>query len=162
VLIRHAKAGEAATDIDRPLTEKGSRAAAAIGAWLARKELNPDLVLVSPARRAQQTWGQAAEALEGAPEPVVERRIYENTVESLLEAIGEGNDDVQILVVVGHNPSIGTLAFALEDGEGDPNARSQLADGFPTGAVAVFECALPFDDLRPDTATLTDFAVPGD
>ena len=160
MLIRHAKAANAPVDINRPLTDDGSRTAEAIGAWLASEQLVPDRVLVSAARRAAQTWEAASTALSGVPEPVVDERIYDNTVESLLGAIADTPDDVRTLVVVGHNPSIGTTAFALDDGEGDPAARSNLADGFPTGAVAVFECALAYADLRPDTATLTHFTAP--
>src|SRR3954453_9424386 len=56
VLVRHAQAAQGEVDADRTLTERGARQAAAIGAWLAQTGLIPDRVVVSPARRAQQTW----------------------------------------------------------------------------------------------------------
>jgi phosphohistidine phosphatase len=162
LLVRHAKAGEAPTDIDRPLTHRGDRQATGIGSWLAETGLVPDRVLVSPARRAAQTWEQAAARLGAAPEPVVEPRIYENTVESVLEALRETDDDVQTLAVVGHNPAIGQLAYDLDDGEGDPTARRDLENGFPTASVAVFTLSTPFSAVEPDTATLTEFRTPRD
>jgi phosphohistidine phosphatase len=162
VLIRHTQAGNAATDRDRPLTAAGEQHAAAIGAWLARAGVTPDLVLVSPAHRAQQTWEQAAAALTPRPDVSLEERIYDNTLDDLFAVIGEAPDHLATLVVVGHNPSVGEFAAALDDGEGDADAREALASGFPTGGVAVFSLAGPFEDLAPETGTLTDFAVPGD
>jgi phosphohistidine phosphatase len=162
VLIRHAKAAGAPVDADRPLTEAGARHAAAIGAWLAQAGMVPDRVLVSPARRTVQTWEHACGTLTAAPAPVLDPRIYDNTVESLLAVVQETADDVRTLAVVGHNPSIGELAADLDDGRGDLEARDDLQDGFPTGAVAVFMIATPFAELAAGAATLDRFAVPGD
>src|SRR5690242_6265180 len=105
IVIRHAKAGEAPRDIDRPLTERGPRDAAAIGDWLTEHGLAPDRAVVSPAARAMQTWSGAAARLEGAPEPVIDERIYENSMDLLLDIVSETPDDVRCLVLVGHNPS---------------------------------------------------------
>src|SRR3954447_10473362 len=110
LLIRHAKAGEAATDAERPLTGRGERQATSIGSWLGDGGLVPDRALVSPARRAAQTWELAAAQLGERPDQVVEPRIYDNTVEAVLEAVRETDGDVETLAVVGHNPSIGQLA----------------------------------------------------
>ena len=158
MLIRHAQATDAPRDRDRPLSEHGARRAAAIGPWLQRSGIVPDRVLVSPALRAAQTWAAAAVG----PEPTVDDRIYENTVADLLAVLGELPDEVRTVAVVGHNPSIGELAAALDDGEGDVSARVDLQAGFPTGAVAVFAVPTPLSDVESGGATLTDFAVPAD
>jgi phosphohistidine phosphatase len=160
VLVRHAKAADGPVDAERPLTKRGTRHAAAIGAWLADAGLVPDRVAVSPARRAAQTWEGAAAALDEAPPPTVDERIYDNTVEALLAVLRETPEDVQTVAVVGHNPSVGELASVLDDGDGDAAAREDLEAGFPTGAVAVFDLTTPFGALEPGTATLSDFAVP--
>jgi len=155
VLVRHAQAADAPVDADRPLTARGARRAAAIGSWLAQAGLVPGRVVVSPALRARQTWEHAGTALAAA-QPVVDERIYDNTVESLLAAVRETPEDVHTVAVVGHNPSVGELAGSLDDGRGD------LADGFPAGGVAVFLVRTPFAGLDAGTATLDGFAVPGD
>jgi phosphohistidine phosphatase len=160
VLIRHAKAADAPVDRDRPLAGKGERRAAAIGSWLEQAGLLPDRVVVSPARRASQTWELAGAQLALDLQPTLDERIYDNTVETVLEAIGDVPDEVQTLAVVGHNPSIGELAFVLDDGVGNASARRTLHAGFPTGAVAVFGVDVPFAELGPGIATLEDFAVP--
>ena len=162
LLVRHAQAAHGQVDADRPLTERGTRQAAAIGARLAQTGLLPDRVVVSPARRARQTWELASVPLVPDLPPIVDPRIYDNTVEALLELIRETPDDVRTLAVVGHNPSVGLLSRGLDDGSGAPVARGDVEAGFPTGGVAVFALATSFADLVPGAATLTDFAVPGD
>jgi len=161
LLIRHAQAADAPVDRDRPLTARGTSAATAIGSWLQQAGYVPDRVLVSPALRAQQTWAAALEALDAAPEATVDQRIYDNTVGAVLDVIGEVPDDVGTVAVVGHNPSMGELAFSLDDSTGSDSARRELHAGFPTGAVAVFRMEMAFADLGPGTATLEDLTVPG-
>jgi len=158
--MRHAQAASAPVDADRPLTEGGAEQAAALGRWLRQAELRPDRVVVSPARRAAQTWGTAAAQLAGPPPPVTDERIYENTVEALFDVIQESPADAGIVAVVGHNPSVGVLASVLDDGEGSPSARRNLRAGFPPGCVAVFTLGTPFGTIAPGSGRLTDFTVP--
>jgi phosphohistidine phosphatase len=160
LMIRHAQAAGAPVDRDRPLTAQGMRNAAAIGSWLEGNGYVPDRAVVSPALRTRQTWERVAEASPAGLAPEVDERIYDNTLDAVLAVITETPEDVQTLVVVGHNPSVGELAFALDDGEGDPDAQRKLHAGFPTGAVAVFEVAGFFADIAPEAATLTAFEVP--
>jgi phosphohistidine phosphatase len=161
LLIRHAKAAVGPVDADRPLTKRGARRAAAIGSWLEQAEVVPDRVLVSPARRAAQTWERAAAPLVPGLRPIIDTRIYDNTVEALLAGIRDTPDDVRTLAVVGHNPSIAELTAVLDDGQGSPGARRDADAGFRTGGVAVFVVATPFAAIAPGVATLTDFTVPG-
>src|SRR5260370_41584330 len=76
MLLRHAKTESDAPsgrDRDRRLDERGHKDAAEIGGWIGRNPPFPDLVLVSPAVRAHQTWDIAWEAMKGlAPKPHVE------------------------------------------------------------------------------------------
>jgi phosphohistidine phosphatase len=160
VVIRHAKAGEAPFDIHRPLTERGLRDATAIGDWLRARAVRPDRAVVSPARRARETWQQAAGQLDAAPEPIIDDRVYDNTVDLLLDIVRETPDDVGTLVLVGHNPSFGALASELDDGQGDRSARHELRTGFPTSAVAVFRIDGSWSAVDLGAGTLTGFAAP--
>ena len=155
LLVRHAQAGNAPLDRDRPLTERGFRQAAGIGSWLAEAGVVPDRAVASPALRAVQTWETAVPDVA----PDLEPRIYENTVEDLLAVIAETPDGVQTLALVGHNPSIGALADGLDGG---PDARDDLEMGFPAGAVAVFVLDTAFADVAAGTATLETFRRPTD
>ncbi|MCZ2825027.1 MULTISPECIES: SixA phosphatase family protein [unclassified Modestobacter] len=156
VLVRHAEAGSAAVDADRPLTDAGAHRATAIGVWLADNGVAPARALVSPARRTVQTWERA-----GGVTPVLDPRVQGNTVEALLQVVRETPDEVDQLAVVGHNPSISVLAALLDDGQGDDAARSGSASGFPAGGVAVLDLSTPFAAVGPGSARLSAFAVPG-
>jgi phosphohistidine phosphatase len=160
VLVRHAEAGLAPLDRDRPLTPRGEREAEAVGAWLAELGVAPDRVVVSTARRTRQTWSRARAALDRAPEAEVDERVYENTLDGLFEVVRETDQAVATLVVVGHNPAIGQFANDLDDGDGKASARQEMGRRFPAGAVAVFDVGLRFADLGPGGATLVEVLFP--
>jgi phosphohistidine phosphatase len=147
VLIRHAKSADGPVDVDRPLAARGARDATAIGAWLNGVGLVPDRVVVSPALRARQTWNAAAAHLADAPEPMLDERIYDNDEDLLLELIRETPEQVSSLVLVGHNPSFGQLAYDLDDGTGDEDARQDLLTGFPTSAIAIYEVSTGWSEV---------------
>jgi phosphohistidine phosphatase len=161
VLIRHAKAAQdVGPDTERPLTPRGLRDARAIGRWLAAKGPTVDQAVVSPARRTRQTWESLAAELRPAPGPIMDERVYTNTVERLLEVIRGADSDAMTLAIVGHNPSIHALAVLLDNHAGEPGLRTLLRERYPTSAVSVFECAFGWKRIRPSTAELVAFEVP--
>lgn len=160
LLVRHAKAEAGEIDSERPLTPRGVRDAAAIGVYLGRLALLPDRVVVSPARRAAQTWEQAAAVLGVPDAPIVDSRIYDNTAQALLSVILEAPPQTQVLALVGHNPSMERLARLLDDGGGDAAAAAELAEGYPTSGIAVFSVAGAFAGITPGAATLAHFCAP--
>jgi phosphohistidine phosphatase len=141
VLIRHAKAADGERDRHRPLTPEGAAAAGQVGRYLAGAGVRPDRVVVSPARRAIETWAAAAAELTDPPPPDQDERIYDNTVDALQDVTRDTPAGVATLVLVGHNPSMHGLAMATDDGQGDSQLRSTLAAKFPTAAVAIFDVA---------------------
>ncbi|MEO7261908.1 MAG: histidine phosphatase family protein [Jatrophihabitantaceae bacterium] len=163
ILIRHAKAAVGAVDLDRPLTPRGESDAAALGQLLARAGISPDRAVLSPARRARQTWDRAQEGLAQPVKAVLDQRIYGNDVGTLFGVVAEAEVDagaaIGCLVLVGHNPSFAEFATAVDDGEGDREARERLRAGYPTSGVAVFELAGGWDALGPQSATLRSFDV---
>ena len=159
VLIRHAKSAEGPVDVERGLNPRGLRDRGAVGRWLQDIGVTPDRVVVSPAQRARLTWEGAAAHL-AAPDPVVDERIYDNDDELLLELIRETPDDVATLVLIGHNPSFGSLAYDLDDGTGDHEARQDLLTGFPTSATAIFDFDGGWADVRRRGGRLVAYAVP--
>jgi phosphohistidine phosphatase len=147
ILLRHAKTEHDAPsgrDRDRRLDERGHRDAAGIGAWLTQRSLFPDLVLVSPAVRAKQTWELAWEAMKDrAPPPQVDflPELYSADPAQLLQSIRNASaPDPKQLMLVGHNPGLHELALALTGG-GEAAARQALAENLPTSGLAVFEFA---------------------
>ena len=58
LLVRHAKSSwddVALPDKERPLADRGKRDAPMMGKRLAKRQVKPDLILTSPARRALST-----------------------------------------------------------------------------------------------------------
>ena len=147
MLFRHAKTetdAPSGRDQDRRLDERGHRDAAEVGGWIGRHPPFPDLVQVSPAVRARQTWEIAWEAMKGyAPLPPVELvdELYGADPAQLLRTIRMAEaSDPKRLMLVGHNPGMHELALALA-GSGDAAARKALADNLPTAGLAVFDLA---------------------
>jgi phosphohistidine phosphatase len=138
MLLRHGKADSpfGVPDKERPLAARGKKQAAYAGAACRRLGLQPELVAVSPALRARETWDYVARELGAAPRVDIENRIYANTVDDLLGVVSEVPDSVVSFLIIGHNPSIADLALSL-DARPD-EGRTPLSDGFPTGTLAVF------------------------
>lgn len=156
MIIRHAKAASGGSDAGRRLEPRGERDAAAAGRWLAASELVPDRVVVSPARRARQTWALIAAELAGAAEPDADERVYDNTVDDLLAVVRETPATVATLAIVGHSPSVQELALALDDR--NSTSRGELAEKYPTSAIAVFVVSSEW--ARVDAGALESFAAP--
>ena len=134
ILLRHAKAESASVsgrDFDRGLTERGHRDAAIMGRALAQAGCVPDLVMVSSARRAKETWEGVAPAFPAA-DMEESRALYLATREQLAEAAEEGLSAGSVMIV-GHNPGLHELALMLA------GAAPGRLDSFPTAAAAVFE-----------------------
>jgi phosphohistidine phosphatase len=160
VVMRHAKAepgGE--TDVLRELAQRGWDDAVEAGRWLVGRDVTPDAALVSSARRATSTWLALAEGGSFDAEPVFSDGLYSAGPETALDLVRETPADVAILVVVGHNPTMAYLAQLLDDGGGDAAAGREMAGGFPTGALAVFDVAGSWPELDLASARLVAFHV---
>jgi len=129
IVMRHAKAGElpGGPDVERALRPRGCRNASAAGQWLAARDLVPDLVLCSSARRARQTWQYVGAELNSEPEVINDPRLYEADAEDLLGIFGETRSSVRSLMYVGHNPAAAEVTEILTGGPVD----------FPTAAIAI-------------------------
>jgi phosphohistidine phosphatase len=116
ILWRHADACDEADDgdLERPLTAKGERQAQRIAQWLNHALPSSTRVLVSPARRAQQT----AHALERRFKTVAALQP-DSTVDALLAA-ARWPDSKEPVLVVGHQPTLGLVAAHLLAGVAQP------------------------------------------
>jgi phosphohistidine phosphatase len=160
VVMRHAKSEQSGpSDFERQLTDRGTVDASEAGQWLASRGVEPDQALVSAAVRTQQTWEAVNDAggwdLEGTPED----SLYEAGTESALDLIRETEDVIRTLVVVGHNPTMASLAALLDDGDGNEEAGNEMALGFPTSALAVFSFDGDWSDLDEASASVVAYHV---
>jgi phosphohistidine phosphatase len=158
--MRHAKAEPAGeTDASRELAQRGWDDALEAGRWLASRDITPDAALVSSARRTTSTWLALAEGGSFETEPSYSDGLYSAGPETALDLVRETPAEVEVLVVVGHNPTMAYLAQLLDDGTGDTASGREMATGFPTGALAVFELPGSWLDLDLATARLVAFHV---
>lgn len=163
LLFRHAKAEPAKLgepDRDRELIERGRKDAARIGAYMATHALKPDRVLVSPAKRTQQSWKHLASALKPVPAATLAEKLYDATPHAILALIKDVPASAHTLMVVGHNPGLQELALMLV-ASGDIDAREALREKLPTSGLVIVDFA--FDDwgkLHPQSGRLERFVSP--
>jgi phosphohistidine phosphatase len=154
LLMRHGKsdwnAGEG--DFERPLTKRGWDDAPMIGRMLVDAHLIPDRVLVSPAARAWTTAKLVAGAGEFPDEPVKVERLYGASVADCLGLLREQSAKIDILMLIGHNPTLEELL-----GELCGLGRCHL----PTAAVACIDAAVEgWGELTPEACALRWLVIP--
>lgn len=118
LLLRHAKSQNAEAglpDFDRALNDRGRKEARAVGTFIRKQELQLDLVLSSPARRARATTELVLESAQLSFEVRYDHRIYEAGPPRLLEVISEIEEGRSTVLLVGHNPGIEELLGLLTD-----------------------------------------------
>jgi phosphohistidine phosphatase len=160
LLLRHAKSSWAdpgIRDHDRPLNDRGRRAAAAMGGHLRAQGLVPDVVLCSSARRTCET--AALLELPTTAELVVEHDLYLADPDTVLHRIRAVDDRAARVMVIGHNPTMHEVALDLVRG-GNKRALRSLGEKFPTGALAVVEIEGTWRALAPTTGHLAAFVTP--
>ena len=158
ILTRHAKSAwntPASGDHDRPLNDRGRRAAAALGPWLAEHGYHPDAVLSSDAARTRETWSLISQSL-----PKVETTflsdLYLAPAQSMLDALRKHGSG-QTLLLLGHNPGIANFAQMLAR---HPATHDRFRD-YPTGATTVmtFDAEM-WQDVNWGGGTIKDIIVP--
>jgi phosphohistidine phosphatase len=131
-LVRHAKSSwddTTLSDRDRPLNGRGKRDAPKMGERLAKRDVNPDLILSSPAVRALETAEIIAKKLDyRRKDIVVDDRLYAVAADDLLDVIHKLDDKLKRVMLFGHNPELTELAHRLSN---------KITD-LPTCAVAEF------------------------
>ncbi len=147
------------SDRDRPLTERGRRAAAAMRQAMLGLGLAPDLVLVSAARRTLQTL-EALEPWEDTPLQEQLETLYLASAAQMIGILNEVQETVRSVLLIGHNPGMHELAQTLIEGVAPTDAARRLAGGYPTGALAEFVIAGPWMRLGAGGARLTRFITP--
>lgn len=162
-LLRHAKSSwddAALPDHDRPLAPRGVRATGALREHARRTGLHVDLVLVSSARRAQQTWEGVAPGVI-ATAVRTEPGIYEATASALLRLVRGLPGEVRSVLLVGHDPGFHDLATMLA-ARGDGDDLAALREKYPTGALATLTFDGEWSQLDADGARLAAFVRPRD
>jgi len=129
ILLRHAKSSwkdASLQDFDRPLNKRGKGAAELVGRFIRGQKLKPDLVLSSPAIRARETIDTVLQSSGRPLETRYDERIYEASPLSLLEVISHVEENLKVVLLVGHNPGLEEL-LELLTGQREPLPTAALA-----------------------------------
>jgi len=161
--MRHAKSSwdnSDLADFDRPLNDRGEAAAPFMGELIAGRGLAPEEIVSSPAKRALQTATLVKES-GGIEAPIrLDERIYEAGAQTLKQVASEFRDELDIMMMIGHNPGFEELARLLI-GEGDMDGILRLGQKYPTAGLAVIDFALEdWADVAHKSGRLERFVTP--
>ena len=156
LIARHAKSDwddHSLADIDRPLNKRGSRDAPMMGKRLFNRKIHPELIVTSPAVRAMTTAALYAKALHYESDKIVSNNaIYQASPEQLLEIIRHFDDDIDWIMLVGHNPCMSQLVNLL---------LGNFAANMPTCSLYGLEFAVDeWQAIGPTGATSLFFDYP--
>ena len=137
-LTRHAKSSwsyPGLADIDRPLNERGKKAAPFMGKLIMDKGEKPELLISSPAYRAFSTakaFGEAMGLVEN--DIIINRTIYGAGAQQLLGLVQNQDDLHKSIMLFGHNPTFTSFVNFL--------TGSNIMNVVTCGVVRIdFECS---------------------
>ncbi len=150
VLLRHAKSAYPAgvDDHDRPLNTRGDRESVLVGVALAGRLTAVDLVMVSTARRAQQTWRAVSSEISAGREESRDD-LYLASADFLVELVRAQSADVDSVLVVAHNDGLEVAASLL----------TGVPVTLKTSTFAILRSDLPWPEWLPGSVTLDEVVV---
>ncbi|MBN2047123.1 MAG: histidine phosphatase family protein [Anaerolineaceae bacterium] len=130
ILMRHGKSSWKETqlsDFERPLKKRGRKDARKMGKMLKSEGLIPEYFLVSPSVRTRETLDELMDKMnfDGDAVEFVEE-FYHAEVDDYLSRMEKLSDDLNTVMIIGHNPTLEELLQVLT---GDIEA-------LPTAAIA--------------------------
>lgn len=153
-ILRHAKSdwsNAALSDFERPLNERGRKAAPLMGKAMKKRNFKPQTIVSSPAVRARQTAEAVKAAAQIESEIKFDSRIYEAHPQTLLEVVSEIDDANDSALIVGHNPGFENLVRILTD----------KIEPLPTAALAVVNLEIDsWNQIFSPAGTLRDLLRP--
>lgn len=130
-LVRHAKSSwkdNTLPDRQRPLNKRGHRNAAEMAQRVADRKIRPDLLVSSPATRAQSTAQYFAREMDYPEFDIqIDERLYFCGVKGGLNTLKSLNEEIDSVMLVGHNPDISELVNYLTHSELEPFTTCTVA-----------------------------------
>ncbi len=163
LLLRHAKSDlDSATqlDIDRPLSQRGHKSAALIGQWLKQQHIQPEWAVCSPALRVRETMTGLRNNLI-LPESLIQfdERLYLASLTTLLDVLSQCPDDMDQILLVGHNPGLEELLIYLCGPKLPLSSNGKL---MATATLAQINLPDDWRRLTPECGTLRQIIRPSD
>ncbi|MDC0029944.1 histidine phosphatase family protein [Pseudomonadota bacterium] len=153
-LLRHAKSSwdnAALVDFDRPLSKRGISNAIQLSEYIQKHSISFDLVLSSPSERTQSTLDLVLSSFDPIPATTLKESIYHASALSLSELIKEQDEEINNLLVIGHNPGLHILTESL---------TNESIVNFPTCAFAKITNFNHWKDVDAGILTLESVITP--
>lgn len=142
-IIRHAKSSwtdPMASDFERGLNDRGKSDAPKMGKRFKEKEIHPDVIVSSAAKRALSTARRISEIIKFRKERIkTDSRLYHANEDTILSVVREIKDKHDIAMIFGHNP--GLTGFV-----NDLSSEEIHIDNIPTCGIVAF--SLPVDSWK--------------
>lgn len=140
------------SDHERPLNNRGRRAAPAVGAALSARGLAPAVIWSSDAKRTRETAMLLIRSIPGAQTVNYSSEFYHASAETVLRVCGQAVEPSEPLMLLGHNPGWSELHYYFTG----QNHK------YPTGACTVLTRKNNgiSDWLDPAAWTFTDLILP--
>lgn len=153
-LLRHAKSSwdhPNLADFQRPLSDRGRKAAPLIGKAMRENGFIPEIVISSPAERAKQTAGLVAEAAGIGDVIRFNEIIYGAGTSEILDIVSALDDAVASVMLVGHNPTSENAVRVLTGED----------ERMPTAALAVIDLEIGrWNEITPGCGRLRKILRP--
>ncbi|MEN8303974.1 MAG: histidine phosphatase family protein [Campylobacterota bacterium] len=153
-VIRHAKSSwkdSSLDDFDRPLNKRGKLNAPFMGTKLKEKNVLPDIIIASPAKRAKSTAEVIAKKVNYSKNIVFKKDIYDVGERAIRKILKKLDDKNSVVFLFGHNPD---LEILVEE-------YVEFDENIPTcGIVEIeFDCKR-WRDISAKNAKLISFDYP--
>lgn len=153
-LVRHSKSSWknlSLNDFDRPLNKRGKKDALLMGDYLTMKKVDIGLIISSPAKRTLETLNLLAEKISFNERVQFEQLLYEANLKKIFSVIRNIDEQIQNVMLIGHNPALTILANYL---------LKENIDNIPTSGIVAIKFALTWKDISENCGTLLFFEYP--
>lgn len=157
IFVRHGRAedqGSEISDFERSLTLKGKVISGQMAQRFREKENIPDLLITSPAFRALETAFIFARVfgIDSGDIKIVSNLYYKASIKVMFDILAGINDDVDSIMLFGHNPSFTEI----------PDRLSKKGCEFltKTSIACISFTVKTWSGLKPDSGKLEYFLKP--
>ena len=155
-LIRHAKSSwdeKGINDFDRSLNKRGKKDLPFMAKRLKNFDVKPDLILSSPAKRAQKTAKLIAETISYNENDIVyEESLYDSSYTAYRYLLDSLDDKYNTIFIVAHNPTLTEVGEKL---------TGAILTNIPTCSIVCIEFNVKsFKDIEEESGKILFFDYP--
>ena len=150
--LRHAKSSWSdfsLKDFDRPLSTRGIQDAELMGNYFQTKKINLDVVISSPSKRTKETLDHFFS--NNMPRIEYDKSLYHAHLEDILGVIKVLFEELNTIMIVGHNPSMHEVTEFLS---------GSFLPKYPTCGLAALNYESEWKDVNAKSCELDFFKMP--